>query len=729
MIYSTRQESTKNIVLTAVFVFAAFFLEWLLFKSYVMREIAWSPYIHDDETWYLPISYEIFERLLSGARLSDSFNYGPHGFLYFVQAAFMYLFFGASRLTALSLNFLYYIACQLVVFITAYRLTQNRNLSYVALGLALLLPGHLFFGTMTFFSHDFVAPSLFWIFISIVLGSDVFRDTRWSIAAGLVAGTLIFSRYIYVGFLAIAYFLALALCIAFFIIEHLKARGKGYGMSEYAVRIKNILLSGVVSLAVCGPFITKIFNALSYRFGRSFSGVSREYDYILWGQGAGSGPAKYIFYPGHLRSFLSNEFWIIGAVSVIIVLLGFAIRKIAYRKAKKDFDKSAAVNFKLVYLFFAACLIIFYFILTEQLTKSGQLAAIFIGFAFWIVMLAIFRSYDHITAFFKDSKVRSFIALSLAIAALLAGSLFQVNMYLRHAKPLSSPEARNSMLMINKMYNDIGNLCEERRWPEPAISVDGWVWYLYGSAKNLTALYYEKSGILLSVQPKLGQNLVSVDEKTAMDLINDSDIVILGAAQEGAISVMEPQVKAKISGFVKNKFQLLREYPIKGSLLAVYYQEKSPAAKARKADHAYAFFLKDGTQCKVTASSSGAGHTPPRAFDGSTEADDFWEAGAGEYPQWVELIYSERQKISKYELCAGYAEAEKRMPQEWKLQGSSDGEDWTDLDYRQNEKDWKPYESRAYAVANPSPYQYYRFYFIAGNSPLVRIYEIKVTLD
>ncbi|MDP3788898.1 MAG: discoidin domain-containing protein [Candidatus Omnitrophota bacterium] len=128
----------------------------------------------------------------------------------------------------------------------------------------------------------------------------------------------------------------------------------------------------------------------------------------------------------------------------------------------------------------------------------------------------------------------------------------------------------------------------------------------------------------------------------------------------------------------------------------------------------------------ISASSSGAGHTPPRAFDGSTEADDFWEAETGGFPQWVLLSYAMRAKIVKYELQAGDFELD-RMPKEWKFEGSNDGAAWLTLDERKDQSGWKSYETRAYKVAKPADYLHYRFYFIAGNAPLVRVYEIKVT--
>ncbi|MDP3789968.1 MAG: hypothetical protein Q8R48_06155, partial [Candidatus Omnitrophota bacterium] len=78
-----------------------------------------------------------------------------------------------------------------------------------------------------------------------------------------------------------------------------------------------------------------------------------------------------------------------------------------------------------------------------------------------------------------------------------------------------------------------------------------------------------------------------------------------------------------------------------------------------------------------------------------------------------------------YEFIAGYVES-KRMPRDWKFEGSNDGIGWKILDERKGEIGWKAYDSRDYAVPEPNPYKFYRFYFAGGNDPLVRLYEIKL---
>jgi hypothetical protein len=67
------------------------------------------------------------------------------------------------------------------------------------------------------------------------------------------------------------------------------------------------------------------------------------------------------------------------------------------------------------------------------------------------------------------------------------------------------------------------------------------------------------------------------------------------------------------------------------------------------------------------------------------------------------------------------------MPKDWQIQGSNDGTTWKDLDFQKNQITWKTNEERTYVVASPAAYEFYRFYFAAGNQPeILRIYEIKI---
>jgi hypothetical protein len=117
-------------------------------------------------------------------------------------------------------------------------------------------------------------------------------------------------------------------------------------------------------------------------------------------------------------------------------------------------------------------------------------------------------------------------------------------------------------------------------------------------------------------------------------------------------------------------------------------------------------------------------HHAERAFDKNISPDSFWESI--KFPIWLQIEFkgNKSKKISKYSLQAG--EETKRMPKDWQFQGSNDGTTWKDLDVQKNQITWKTNEERTYVVASSAAYEFYRFYFTAGNQPeILRIYEIK----
>ncbi|MDP3788899.1 MAG: discoidin domain-containing protein [Candidatus Omnitrophota bacterium] len=719
--YSVSKESVKKTLWAALFIIAIFLCQWFLFRSFVTRELAWSPYIHDDETWYLAESYEIFDHLLAGQHLPALHTFGPYGFLFNVEMVFSYLFFGASRLTSLGLNFFYYLAAQLAVFVTVYKIARNRSLAYTALGLALLIPGSLFLGTLTVVTHEFCAQSLFWIFVSLVLGSNIFLDRKWSLAAGFAGGVLMLTRYYYSSFIMAAYFFPFALCAVLFI-AYRKRSDRETQRAAYLLRIKNIFVSGLIPLVMCGPVFWSIRKILYAHLLESVSGISKEFDYIVYGQGAGSGAAKYLFYISHAGKFFSNQFWLVSIVLLAIAALGVVIMKLKNKNRGAGFNRPPVADFALTALFIAVCLVVPYVLLTTKANKAGQLAGVFMASPYWIIMLAIIGMYNRGSSYAVTGRILSKLALLTAVIALSAGLLFQINLYGRHAHPASSPEIRRDMMTISGMYNDIGNLCEEKGWQSPAISVDNWVWYLYGNAWNLKSWHYERRGVMLDIQPMLGNNpYFTFDEKKAMSMVRTSDIVILGVPQKGICPVLAPDVKEIVWKFTEKEFKFLKSYFIEDSAIRVYYRTKP----LKDADPRTTVYFDKSRFCTITASSNGAGHYGYRAFDGSTDADDFWESEAGEFPQWIQAACSGDIAVANYEVKSGYAELD-RMPKDWKLQGSKDGTAWEDLDERHDEINWKLYETRRYAVKNPSAYLYYRFYIMSASNPLTRIYEIKL---
>jgi hypothetical protein len=96
-----------------------------------------------------------------------------------------------------------------------------------------------------------------------------------------------------------------------------------------------------------------------------------------------------------------------------------------------------------------------------------------------------------------------------------------------------------------------------------------------------------------------------------------------------------------------------------------------------------------------------------------------WELGPWPYPCCLRLVFKTGSaRIEKYALCAGHVEPADwdRMPLSWTLEGSVDGVEWTRLDARGIEPDWRQAETRVYEVAYPGRYSIYQIRFTGGEA-------------
>jgi hypothetical protein len=117
-------------------------------------------------------------------------------------------------------------------------------------------------------------------------------------------------------------------------------------------------------------------------------------------------------------------------------------------------------------------------------------------------------------------------------------------------------------------------------------------------------------------------------------------------------------------------------------------------------------------------------HQPDRAFDGSTAADSFWEAN-GPFPIELTIELPEPTILSSYALDAG--EDASRMPSEWSVEGSQDGQSWILLDRQTVKEPWAPNQSQRFQVGYKQPLSQLHFRFLSGfNKMIFRIYEIEL---
>src|SRR5262249_18625573 len=152
--------------------------QYLLFRSFVLRELAWTYPLNDDQLLYLTQAYGLFDAMRSprGARELLSMLAGhraqiaANGVMLPTQASLLFFLRGASRLTALTLNLAYYVLWQVVTLLCVRSISGSIYLAAVAWGLVLAVHSpFLPIGGLTDFRGDSIALSLFGAFVAIVL--------------------------------------------------------------------------------------------------------------------------------------------------------------------------------------------------------------------------------------------------------------------------------------------------------------------------------------------------------------------------------------------------------------------------------------------------------------------------------------------------------------------------------------------------------------------------------
>ena len=113
-----------------------------------------------------------------------------------------------------------------------------------------------------------------------------------------------------------------------------------------------------------------------------------------------------------------------------------------------------------------------------------------------------------------------------------------------------------------------------------------------------------------------------------------------------------------------------------------------------------------------------ATYTPDKAFDGSTST--YWYIRTtGD--QWIQIELPEPRFTNGFQWYIGSAQ----RPNAFKVQGSDDGENWTDIyaDTSANTTGWKEFNWTA-----TGPYKFYRWTVTSRHSSYIYIYEIELSL-
>jgi hypothetical protein len=536
---------------------ALLLLEYSLFYHYISRNIITHYPQMVDQANYLYWSYGLYENILHKGfftAISQQFLI-PTSSLFLLQAAFFFLLTGASRVAALSLNFLYFAVLQLVTFFTIKKITGKTSLGFLFIGMLLSTESFFIAGGAADFRIDFIAMCLYGMLVCLVLLSNIFLRRNLSMVCGLLAGFLIAMR-----FLTVAYVVGVTgVMLAYLMLVLWQQKSRQLPLDDAQKRIKNILLFAVLFTGITIPvfYWNRELLYSYYIYGHLLGPEKIERARIA---GVTSPLSAILFYPQFFLIWHVSYQTVCEIVFFFLVLLGLS--KIS--AIKTNTDKNLQSHFNLEIFFLTVSTIIPLLILTLDTSKS-QIACNIIMVPF---LLLIVWSYRYLCQrlILPHDVTRSIVYLITAF--------FMIGGLVSYGKEAVSPRATNNKLVASdKLINAIGDYAVAADWKNIYAATDKSTDFF----PSIPAHYYETKGVLFNFTATMGsssQQPVS-DKETALKKVAESNIFVTDTKAfvpahysgfEKSISSFQPQLKQ----VALQKMIKIGSYDIDGSIFEVY---------------------------------------------------------------------------------------------------------------------------------------------------------------
>lgn len=519
--------SKKNTNLYWYIIFSCTFLfEFFLFRTYIFREVVEFYPPNYDQLSYLNSAYDLYEKILKQGIIPAlrDMAYQANTILFSIQGALLFLLLGASRWNALLLNFIYFIALQLVVIKVTKDLTNNYAIATIFIGLILSTISPFFWaGGITDFRIDFIAFCLYGIFVSCALRSYLFLDRKWSFITALIAFFLILMRIITVNYLIPIIFIT----TTYFLILLYKATKQKIDTTALKRRLKNIFFfASIFGLIIILILWFKRHNIYHYYVVGIFTGSEKHIRALEFGV---SGLIQHLLY--YPRSILNDHLGnLVIFLSGILLLFPqlFRLLERSTSSINNNLLKDNSITFYDGYFFLAICIFSPLLLPTLGISKSPIIGGIVVIPCLWVVIWSFIYFIQHLEL---EKLKRTFIIL--ALACLLCGFYNWLQKLGQH----SGLYYKNEVPQINKMYEDIGNYFQTKNNTPIYFAADRLTDYYYAGLP-FSILYYEKKGKLLNVQAtKLASSIFSITHKDALDSLKKSDVFIINLDQYQGKSV------------------------------------------------------------------------------------------------------------------------------------------------------------------------------------------------
>jgi hypothetical protein len=472
---------------------AALGLEFILFWAGTARHYAWIYPRWFDQAGYLGSAYGGYAdsrgRGFVAAAAAALARPSPQGALHPLLAGWAFAIAGPSRIAALGVNMVAFLALQAVTFATVRRLSGGWPLAWASLGLlaALAAPWSGGPGSATDFRLDWLAACTYGVALAAAVRGQGFRSAGWSALFGAAVGVVLLARYLTGVYFALIFLGASVAILA----------GR-----ERRRRLVHLALAGACAAAVAG---------WSYWRNRALI-----YDYYWVGQFAGPEHALHDAHLGALaaagwfaREVLGRQLGpaalavAAGAAAALWYFSGYPDRgPAAPRSARADAWTMAA-------LFFAAPALV----LLLHPYRAAQVLVILVAPAAWLIVLAWIQ-------LARRSTVRALRTVAAAVG-LAGGVVLAHGVFTAAYTPAEEHEYR----AVNALGDYLHFRAEEAGLGQPRLAVP---WLLDGVGSPMfRVLGLERHGRLISYQGALPSGLFAADPGLVRSSLAASDFVCL----------------------------------------------------------------------------------------------------------------------------------------------------------------------------------------------------------
>ena len=559
-----------------------FALQAIMFYSQLADQItAFYPANFDQVNYYFS-SYQLFEQFQSqgwSALLADVIHpKAATGATFAVQGALLGILGGPNRTALLSLNLIYFITLQIVMFWTVRARTRSIELAWLAIALLLSCGTTFnFAGGLYDYRIDFAALCLYGIWMCLVVKSCGFHGLRSALIIATVGSLLVSMRFFTVAYIGPV---IAGLFIATLVSAWCNRTGPWYPL--LIERVRNIFVSGALTAAITFPLLFEA-RRLIYNYYVVGHVLSAEKFIRAQESGVKSFYDEMLYYPKTLVFIHLGQLalWLMAATFLLSVA----------RSTLLERTKSASLlgqlrQFRFDFLALALAIVVPMAILTFDLSKSPVVGGIVVvPIILGIVLLCgpawsadAYRSPEASPigdAYMPPRswgmiRSRGIAGISQLIVILAIGG------FLRNGTADQRTMPRLSLERVSSINETIARYIVDNELTSATISFDRVADYLFAGTIELYGFETLRRDINLNALFGSGDyGIFATERDIALKLVEESDIVILSdpkmdRAHPYPMNTKIQEYWDEISAWTKNNRILLLADNIDGLPISVY---------------------------------------------------------------------------------------------------------------------------------------------------------------